>query len=32
MKDALVEQTAKASLAEGTAAGLQQGRNEGKKS
>jgi hypothetical protein len=28
MKDALVAATAKASLAEGTAAGLQQGRDE----
>jgi hypothetical protein len=28
MKDALVEATAKASLAEGTAAGLEQGRKE----
>lgn len=28
MKDALVESTAKASLLEGTAAGLEQGRNE----
>ena len=28
IKDALVAATAKASLAEGTAAGLQQGRNE----
>jgi hypothetical protein len=28
MKDALVDATAKASLAEGRAAGLQQGRNE----
>lgn len=30
MKDALVAATAKASLAEGTAAGLQQGRAESK--
>ena len=28
MKDALIVATAKASLAEGTAAGLEQGRNE----
>jgi hypothetical protein len=31
MKDALIESTAKASLAEGTAAGLEQGRNEPRK-
>jgi hypothetical protein len=31
MKDALVSATAKASLAEGTAAGLEQGRNEPRK-
>jgi hypothetical protein len=31
MKDALVAATAKASLLEGTAVGLEQGRNEGKK-
>ena len=31
MKDALVAATAKASLAEGTAAGLEQGRNEERK-
>ena len=31
MKDALVEATAKASLAEGTAAGLEQGRTEVRK-
>jgi len=31
MKDALVAATAKASLAEGTAVGLQQGRNEERK-
>jgi hypothetical protein len=32
MKDALVSATAKASLAEGTALGLQQGRDEGRPS
>ena len=31
MKDALVAATAKASLAEGTAVGLEQGRNEERK-
>lgn len=31
MQDALVASTAKASLAEGTAAGLEQGRNEERK-